>query len=248
MSAVMSIAVPPGELSAPAEGGEVPHPLDEALEPNDDDEQDDEDEDDEDASDSHSYTSASALEEEALYADQPACGLSPRLVLRRGVQALLAEDEAAGKSPVPAPALQRVDTVLGFERAMATGLVSPIEPVEGSSSGTNTIPVLSRITTLSGLPELADAEAALEGAEGASVTVTESSSGSSIATIAGASSRSTATTAAAAALSKLPAAGKAEPTQVRRIDTMELLTAGDLVDDVEEAAGPGPAKRVKAEA
>ena len=73
----------------------------------------------------------SALEEEIKHADQPACGLSPRLVVRRGVQMLQEHeqlerqrsDESDGAMPgtTPlggAPLLARVDTVLGFERAV----------------------------------------------------------------------------------------------------------------------------------
>jgi len=210
-------AAPLEEAAKEASGGQAPHPLDDALDEHedDDDEDDDDDDDDDDAS---SYTSASALEEEALYADQPACGLSPRLVVRRGVQTLLEADADAGHSP---SSLHRVDTVLGFERAvghpMPGSLVSPMAEPSSSSSSTLAMmpPALERITTLSGLPELADAEAALEA---------ESSS-------------------------------TAKPTVVHRVDTMELLSDGDLIEDSMRSAAPEettsgggssrPAKRAK---
>jgi len=253
-----SAAVPPAtdgdeESAAPEQvedGHEVsvaqaPHPLDDALEDRGEDEEDDEDEDEDDEDDASSYTSASALEEEALYEDQPACGLSPRLVVRRGVQQLLEADRAGSTSQLVAPALQRVDTVLGFENAVGNtlpeGLVSPL--AAGSSSALP--PALGRITTLSGLPELVDAEAALEGFgnEGGSYggTVTDGSNGS--ATTVGASSSS-----AAASAEQGRARSKAEPQQVRRIDTMEFLTADDLVDEPDMTAAEGtsrPSKRVK---
>ena len=117
----------------------APHPLDDALEERDEEsngDEDDEDEGEDDDDDASSYTSASALEEEALYADQPACGLSPRLVVRRGVQTLLAADAASGKSQVPASSIQRVDTVASFERAMQrAGPLSLVAPVGGAGSG-----------------------------------------------------------------------------------------------------------------
>jgi len=114
--------------------------------------------------DDESFTGASDLEEEARYEDQPACGLSPRLVVRRGCEALQAldpppadEQSAAVAAAVAsgAPTILRVDTLAGFERAVGRvgadtlGLTSP-NPV-------NAAPALSRVQTLSALPEVREA-------------------------------------------------------------------------------------------
>ena len=229
------------------------HPLDDALEERDEesngDEDDEDDEDEGEDDDASSYTSASALEEEALYADQPACGLSPRLVVRRGVQTLLAADAASGKSQVPASSIQRVDTVASFERAMQrAGPLSLVAPVGGAGSGSGTLPAsIARITSLSGLQELAEAEAAVEGEGGDDSTPGGSSSATTTTTTEVTSSRGEDTsTSVAAATYRMNAAfmpppsaaatRKAEPLEVRRIDTMELLTADDLVEDAGGAA------------
>lgn len=239
----------------------APHPLDDALEERDEESNGDEDDEDggeDDDDDASSYTSASALEEEALYADQPACGLSPRLVVRRGVQTLLAADAASGKSQVPASSIQRVDTVASFERAMQ-GLVAP---VGGAGSGSGTLPAsIARITSLSGLQELAEAEAAVEGEGGDDSTPGGSSSATTTTTTEVTSSRGGDTSTSVVAVTyrmntafmpppSAAATRKAEPLEVRRIDTMELLTADDLVEDAGGAAtaslaGDPPAKRVK---
>lgn len=178
-----------------------------------------------------SETSASALEEEALYANQPACGLSPRLVVRRGVETLLAAD--AGDSPDVAPGLKRVDTVVGFERSV--GRVDPgtvVTPVSASAS--DALPPLSRITTLSGLPEVAAAEQAIATAH---------------AGFAGGSSASTSDQAAPVGVASTQGGTPADPEalRMRRVDTMDLLTAGGLCDEPGGAAGESrPAKRSRA--
>ena len=230
----------------------------------DDDAEEEEDDDDEDAS---SYTSASALEEEARYAatNEPACGLSPRLVVRRGVQTLQALDEqeeearaasSVGISPFTgAPLLARVDTVLGFERAVrragpASGPISPGVPsatFAASSSATPLAVPPPVMTSLSGLPEVADAFAAVDDKDDADELLlghdglglkppppplsTRSQTSASTASTSDlfVASPSVATpvagepTAAAQeelCLSKEP---KAELVSVRRVDTMELL-------------------------
>ena len=180
-------------LEAPSDDPSDLRPAEEEEELGDDGEDEDEDEvennDDEEESD---FTGASDLEEEAKYEDQPACGLSPRIVLRRGVETLRALDP-----PAPASSsndqplkLKRVDTVAGFETA-----------VDGADVGiglTSSAPPLSRVETMSGLPEVREAFAAVgeDDARPAS---------------------------AAAPSSSMGATTTALPTVVRRVDTMELL-------------------------
>jgi len=97
-------------------------------------------------------------EEEAKYADQPGCGLSPRLVIKRGVEALQ-EDERRQREQQGEPSypvLQRVDTVAGFEHAvdrcdLADVLVSSPR-----------LPKVERVASMSGLPAVADAFEAVE--------------------------------------------------------------------------------------
>ena len=65
----------------------------------DDDDSGEEEEEEEENDGEESVTGASELEEEAKYEGQPACGLSPRLVVRRGVQQLQALDGQDGPAP-----------------------------------------------------------------------------------------------------------------------------------------------------
>ena len=97
------------------------------------------------------------LEEEAKYADQPACGLSPRLVVRRGCETLTAMDppsEAGPSTDGHPPTLKRVDTVSTFERAV--GRIGT-DDASLTSPATAAAPPLTRVETMSGLPEVAEA-------------------------------------------------------------------------------------------
>ena len=199
-----------------ASGAEENDRLDDELaseqdgEGGDDDDDSGEEEEEEDENDGEeSVTGASELEEEARYEkeDQPACGLSPRLVVRRGVQQLQALDGQDG----PAPPLQRIDTIASFERAVgrmdaSEGLTSP-DPAP-----------ISRINTMSGLPEVQEAFAAV-GDEDKAIA------GGAPATSTGASSSSTSVV----------------PQPVHRIDTMELLLDPSATNDAEGR----PPKRTK---
>jgi len=168
----------------------------------DDGEDDDDDGDDEagedDGGDASSFTGASDLEEEAQYHDQPACGLSPRLVVRRGCEALQALDPPAdGADLAPtAPPLTRVDTVVGFERAVGRAGDPLANPVADNAAALR----LTRSETMSGLPEVQEAFAAVaEEVEKAGNGASATNGSAPDATFA------------------------ADPLAVRRIDTMELL-------------------------
>jgi hypothetical protein len=131
----------------------------EGGEEEDEDSSEDDDNDEDDFEAESSCTGASEREEEAQYADQPACGLPPHLVVRRGCQTLQAQEAAGGSSDSPKialpPLLHRVDTVLGFEHAVGrvdpTALASPAPTAETHG--------LER--SMSGLPEVEDAFAAV---------------------------------------------------------------------------------------
>lgn len=150
---------------------------------------------DEDESDA--VTGASDLEEEEQYADQPACGLSPRLVVRRGCETLKALDAAsAGPSSNDVPRLSRVDTVAGFESAVGPVGVEPIASLPRGGA-----PPISRVETMSGLPEVREAFDALSEY---AVGEVGASSGAN------------------AAIEQMP---------VKRVDTMELLMDPDAADE-----------------
>ena len=136
-----------------------------------DDEEDEEDEEgeegeedqDDDEGEESDFVGASDLEEGAKYADQPACGLSPRIVLRRGVETLRALDPPAEGSPSSGkPALTRMDTVASFESAVGT-----MEP-DALASPAPAIPALGRVDTMSAHPAVAEAFAAVGDTAGAS--------------------------------------------------------------------------------
>ena len=236
-------------------GGDEDDAFDEGEEGEGEGEDEDEDEDEEESNDASSYTGASELEEEAAYDDQPGCGLSPRLVVRRGVQLLQATDDLGGeplKSPsaaMPPPGLHRVDTLLGFAHAVGkvdpAGLVATPSATDGAGSSSSSLPCppLGRMPTLSGLPEVADAFEAVCAAEGGS--------GSDGAAVGGSSKGAVAESSSAAGLGKLPApvTTTAQPSSVTRTDTMELLQELEF----EEAGGEAgdrtrPAKRLRATA
>ena len=128
----------------------IPEPLDDvgnAADDDEDDEDDEQDEQDDEDDDESSCPNASELEEEAQYEDQPACGLSPRLVVRRACETLTAND------PVPAAgdtSLRRVDTMADFERAVGNAC-SPAETLTSPTAKPLEPKPLERIETMSGL-------------------------------------------------------------------------------------------------
>ena len=175
-----------------------------------------------------SETGQSEQEEEDKYADQPACGLSPQLVVRRGVQHL--QNLEAGRSvqvegpdDQAAPPLQRIDTIASFERAVGRTL----EASEGLTSPNPGVPSLSRITTMTGLPEVQEAFAAV-GEE-------EAAAGG------GGGEHKTPSASAGASSSSSSALNVPVPSVVHRVDTMELLLDPNAADE----AGSRPQKRTK---
>ena len=115
---------------------------------------DDGEESDEEFNDESSMTGASELEEEKEYAEKgesSACGLSPRLVVRRACTTLQAGFSLADNG-VPMPELRRVDTVSSFERAVGRSRATANQVLSP--------PILSH--SVSGLlPEVASAFAAV---------------------------------------------------------------------------------------
>jgi len=136
---------------------------------------------------------ASDLEEEAQYDGQPACGLSPRLALRRGVETLQANfppTDGEGNTPK----LARVDTIAGFQN-----VVGEDDPLAAANKSPP--PPLGRVDTMSGLPEVRDAFSAVDDDAPASSS----------------------SAAAASSKAAPPVAAAPAPSVVRRVDTMELL-------------------------
>ena len=152
-SAVEKKEEPPDDLTTELEDGVQSSEEEEEEEEEDDDESSACQDDDEEESSVYDED-----EEEAKYADQPGCGLSPRLVIKRGVEALQ-EDERRQREQQGEPSypvLQRVDTVAGFEHAvdrcdLADVLVSSPR-----------LPKVERVASMSGLPAVADAFEAVE--------------------------------------------------------------------------------------
>ena len=166
-----------------------------------DDEGDDGEEGDEEES---SVTGASDAEEEARYANEPGCGLSPRLVIRRGCEQLTANDP-------PPPPISRNDTLAGFDALVRS---DPVKADLAKDCGPSVpeAPVLSRVDTMSGLPEVRDAFNALDDDD----------------SLKDPSSTTTSSLKATASSESL------EPMPVHRVDTMELLLGGE--ETMEDAA------------
>ena len=182
----------------PVEEKEVFDPDEQAS---DDDEGEDGEEGDEEES---SVTGASDAEEEARYANEPGCGLSPRLVIRRGCEQLTANDP-------PPPPISRNDTLAGFDALVRS---DPVKADLAKDCGPSVpeAPVLSRVDTMSGLPEVRDAFNALDDDD----------------LLKDASSTTTSSLKATASCESL------EPMPVHRVDTMELLLGGE--ETMEDAA------------
>ena len=182
----------------PEEEKEVFDPDEQAS---DDDEGEDGEEGDEEES---SVTGASDAEEEARYANEPGCGLSPRLVIRRGCEQLTANDP-------PPPPISRNDTLAGFDALVRS---DPVKADLAKDCGPSVpeAPVLSRVDTMSGLPEVRDAFNALDDDD----------------LLKDASSTTTSSLKATASSESL------EPMPVHRVDTMELLLGGE--ETMEDAA------------
>ena len=165
----------------------------------DDDEGDDGEEGDEEES---SVTGASDAEEEARYANEPGCGLSPRLVIRRGCEQLTANDP-------PPPSISRNDTLAGFDALVRS---DPVKADLAKDCGPSVpeAPVLSRVDTMSGLPEVREAFNALDDDDKDPSSTTTSS------------------------LKATASSESLEPMPVHRVDTMELLLGGE--ETMEDAA------------
>ena len=165
----------------------------------DDDEGDDGEEGDEEES---SVTGASDAEEEARYANEPGCGLSPRLVIRRGCEQLTANDP-------PPPPISRNDTLAGFDALVRS---DPVKADLAKDCGPSVpeAPVLSRVDTMSGLPEVREAFNALDDDDKDPSSTTTSS------------------------LKATASSESLEPMPVHRVDTMELLLGGE--ETMEDAA------------
>ena len=181
------------------------------------------DDDEEDGEDSESNIGASELEEEAQYADQPACGLSPRLVVRRACETLTANDppKAGLGSNVD---LKRVDTMVGFERAV--GRVDPDELMSPAVRQTHEPKPLTREETMSGLPEVRDAFDAIAAETAADAGTMQPPPGRH-------SGSSTGTQQAVGA----------QPMPMHRVDTMELLADPSASEDPAGSSETRPTKR-----
>ena len=194
--------------SAPAAPVLPEHEPVEEKEVFDPDEQESDDDDGEDGEEGDqeesSVTGASDAEEEARYANEPGCGLSPRLVIRRGCEQLTANDP-------PPPPISRNDTLAGFDALVRS---DPVKADLAKDCGPSVpeAPVLSRVDTMSGLPEVRDAFNALDDDD----------------LLKDASSTTTSSLKATASSESL------EPMPVHRVDTMELLLGGE--ETMEDAA------------
>jgi hypothetical protein len=226
--------LPPAAAGTGAESADDP-PVPSESEPeardsDGEEEDDDEEEDDEEDDEEDSVTGASELEEEAQYEGQPACGLPPSLVVRRGCEKLTEDDPPKGTDPTK---LQRVDTFASFERAVQrSGTIEPLlSPRETSRLEA---PPLERIGSMP--PEVKEAFAAVSALEGSRKGGAGSSSGN------GGASRTN------GGMAPPPnPLSSCEPLPVRRVDTMELLLdpipgPGAASDGAE---GARPAKRTK---
>ena len=154
-----------------------------------------------------SFTGASDAEEEARYANEPGCGLSPRIVLKRGCETLQAQDELKPTGP----RLTRTDTVAGFESVVGRVGADGLVPAPSA-------PPLSRVETMSGLPEVRQAFDALDDEAAAQTSASASASGE-----------------------ERP---EATPAVVRRVDTMELLQDLDAPNDEPDARPPAKRQAV----
>ncbi|KAL3896198.1 MAG: hypothetical protein SGPRY_013326 [Prymnesium sp.] len=142
------------------------------------DDEDSEDDEDDDASSCHepsdTYDDTSAYDEdEAAYENQPAAGLSPRLVLKRAVETLQASDT---KRMYCGPDLCRVDTFSNFQGTIDSADLdiavsdideTPTNTTENCPATTPLPPSIARGDTadrVGSLEEVADAFAAVESA------------------------------------------------------------------------------------
>ena len=200
-----------------------------------------EDEDDE----ASEVTSEEEAIEEAAYAAAglPAAGLSPRLVVRRGVEELsrAAAPPASEAAPLRPQALTRMDTMLDFQEAVGA---SPSGERAASSGGggepssrgggpTAAPLALERVPTMSSLREVRDAFTAVDGEEGGA-EVSGAANGAVPQSLPPPPASGTGAGAAAAA-------SEAPLLPVRRVDTMDLLTVPGASDTPVRQDAPGGA-------
>jgi len=167
---------------------------------------------------SDTYDDASAVDEdEAAYENQPAAGLSPRLVLKRAVE-MLQEGVPTGSAP---PALHRVETFAAFEQKVSKS--SPLA-VDVPSEVPRTLERTQTIEHVGVLSEVADAFSAVEEL---------------------ASPRLPAAAAPAPASSDSEGRRDSPLPPVRRVDTMDLLAPPPPLGGSSQSMEP-PSKRVRA--
>lgn len=229
-----TVATNAGAPSAATEGDLLPTEsegeesfADDGEEEDEEDEGDVEDRDD----DEESVTGASELEEEAQYENQPACGLPPSLVVRRGCEVLTADDpiptldgpgpSSSSSTNGPTP-LSRVDTFSSF--AQAVGRAESFGPMPSPSTASSKFaaPPLERMESMP--PEVKEAFAAVSALEGSSGGGSSSGNGM-----------------APPPNTPMPTC---DPMPVRRTDTMELLADPTSAEDSVEPQSR-PAKRAK---
>ncbi len=177
----------------------------------------------EDGAGSDSFTDEEDAIEEAAFAaqDMPGAGLSPRLVVRRGVEAL--QQHAAGPAPAvplrpaPAPAeLRRVDTMAGFEEAVGASPSSstaaadqaPAPPLERENTMSTLLDVKAAFSAVGDGHDDDDVSPAslINGAKGAAASPGGGGKGEEGA-------------------EEERIRPPCEPSTLRRVDTMELLQA-----------------------